>query len=635
MSYRLNKTNGELLVELVDGQVDTTSTDITLVGRNYKGFGEFLNENYIKILENFAKTSAPGNPLTGQLWYDTAEERLKIYNGETFKSAGGPVVSNVQPNLVIGDLWIDSENNKLYFFDGADLVLVGPNYDAAQGKTAFEAVTVLDNNSQDQTVLFLYIAGSLAGVLSSSTFIPLVNITGYPLNPDDLTIPRRQIIRQGFNPVNDNFWFRGTAQSTRSLISDAGEEFTEANFMKTDRNTTTSGNIKIRNSGGLSIGVADTEYLVLKIASEISTIETQRSNKDFTIRTRRGNSFDNAFYVNATQKRVGIFTNVPSTTFDVSGAGRFTGDLEVEGNLVVGGDTLFVDVQNLRIEDKQIELGIGSDSALITEQQADDAGIIVKVTGNDKSILWQYETGAWTSSEDWDLAAGKAFKINNVTKLSTDRLHDTVLYAEGLIRVGTLQELDVDNINLDGSTITTSAGLNVISSGDITVNGQKITGVATPIDSDPNNTVANKEYVIESIDKEPVVVSLDVTGYTNPTGLPTQANPNLNGPYNNVKTILDFMYPASEKFQGAVARIVCTSYTGATVSGININDAADKSYVNLYVDPEDSTTPQFESALRDIAFDTVSGVANLTPIRATMEFRVNSGVWEWVRTTAL
>src|SRR6056297_1127537 len=139
MSYQINKTNGELLVELVDGQIDTTSTDITLVGRNYKGFGEVLNENFIKLLENFAKTSAPGSPLVGQLWYDTAEERLKIYTGETFRSASGAVISQTRPNLVAGDLWIDSLNNKLYFFAGADVVLVGPQYNAAQGKTGTEA----------------------------------------------------------------------------------------------------------------------------------------------------------------------------------------------------------------------------------------------------------------------------------------------------------------------------------------------------------------------------------------------------------------------------------------------------------------------------------------------------------------
>jgi hypothetical protein len=627
MSYRLNKTNGELLIELVDGQIDATSTDLVLVGRNYKGFGEFLNENYIKLLENFAKTSAPGKPLTGQLWYDTAEERLKIYNGETFKSAGGPVVSNVRPNLVIGDLWIDSENNKLYFFDGSDLVLVGPNYDAAQGKTGFEAVTILDRNSQDQTVLYMYVAGQLTGVISRTTFIPLVNIVGYPLNPDDLSTPRRQIVYQGLNPVNEDFWFRGTSQSTRSLISDAGEEFTEANFMKTDRNTTTTGNIKIRNSGGLSIGISDTEYLVLKIASEISTIETQRSNRDFTIRTRRGNSFDNAFYVDATNKRAGIWTVTPTVDFDVNGSGRFTGDLEVEGNLLVTGNTTYLDVATLRVEDKNIELAYKSDSTLITPQEADGAGIIVRMEGDSKTLTWEYETSAWTSSENFDLVSGKVYKINNVTKLSANRLDDSILYAEGLISIGTLVQLNVDNFNFNGSNITVSAPLGISSTGTITINNQNITGVLDPV---TNFDVANKRYVDQTVASEPVVLSLDVTGLSNPN-----ASFASTGPYNDVIAVLNFMYPASEKQSGTVARVYGISYTGTTVSGINVTAAANKSYVSVYVDPEDSTTPQLESVLQDINFTTVSGVANLSPSRGTMEFIVNGGVWQWVRTNPI
>jgi hypothetical protein len=627
MSYRLNKTNGELLIELVDGQIDNTSTDLILVGRNYKGFGEFLNENYIKLLENFAKTSAPGKPLTGQLWYDTAEERLKIYNGETFKSAGGPVVSNVRPNLVLGDLWIDSENNKLYFFDGSDLVLVGPNYDAGQGKTGFEAVTILDNNSQDQTVLYMYVAGQLTGVISRTTFIPLVNIVGYPLNPDDLSTPRRQIVRQGLNPVNPEFWFRGTAQSTRSLISDAGEEFTEANFMKTDRNTTTTGNIKIRNSGGLSIGISDTEYLVLKIASEISTIETQRSNRDFTIRTRRGNSFDNALYIDATNKRAGIWTVTPSTDLDVNGSARFTGDVEIEGNLTVSGETLFLDVQNLRIEDKTIELAYTSDSTLLTPAEADGAGIIIRMQGDSKTLTWEYETGAWTSSEDFNLLSGKSYKIGNVTKLSSDRLDDSILYAEGLISIGTLVQLNVDNFNFNGSNMTVSGPLGISSVGTIVINNQNITGVLDPVG---NFDVSNKRYVDQTIASEPLVLSLDLTGFSNPS-----ASFSSDGPYNDVLSILNFLYPASEKQNGTVARIYGLSYTGTTVSGINVTAAANKSYVSVYVDPEDSTTPQLESVLQDINFSPVSGVANLSPSRGTMEFVVNSGVWQWVRTNPL
>ena len=56
MSYKLNKTDGSLLVDLVDGQLDTTSSDLTLIGRNYSGFGEVLNENFIQLLENFANS---------------------------------------------------------------------------------------------------------------------------------------------------------------------------------------------------------------------------------------------------------------------------------------------------------------------------------------------------------------------------------------------------------------------------------------------------------------------------------------------------------------------------------------------------------------------------------------------------
>ena len=74
MSYRINKTNGDLLVDLVDGQIDVSTSSLTLVGRNYTGFGEAFNENFVKLLENFSSTTAPNTPITGQLWFDTQEK---------------------------------------------------------------------------------------------------------------------------------------------------------------------------------------------------------------------------------------------------------------------------------------------------------------------------------------------------------------------------------------------------------------------------------------------------------------------------------------------------------------------------------------------------------------------------------
>jgi hypothetical protein len=146
MSYNLNKTDGSLLVELVDGRLDNSTTDLSLIGKNYKGFGEFLNENFIALLENFANTAPPSNPIKGQVWYDTSEGRLKVYDGTTFRSTDSTIFSSTQPaSLTQGDIWIDGTNSQMYFWDGSSLVLVGPQYSKTQTRSGNDVATVKDN----------------------------------------------------------------------------------------------------------------------------------------------------------------------------------------------------------------------------------------------------------------------------------------------------------------------------------------------------------------------------------------------------------------------------------------------------------------------------------------------------------
>ena len=90
MAYTINKTDGTALVTVADGAINTTYS-ITLIGKNYAGYGEVLNENQIKLSENFANTTAnaPASPLTGQTFYDTTTNQLKVYDGAQFKTCLG------------------------------------------------------------------------------------------------------------------------------------------------------------------------------------------------------------------------------------------------------------------------------------------------------------------------------------------------------------------------------------------------------------------------------------------------------------------------------------------------------------------------------------------------------------------
>lgn len=617
MSYKLNKSDGELLVELADGIIDTTTTDITLVGKNYRGFGEFINENFIKVVENFAGTQTPGNPLTGQIWYDSGEARLKLYDGTTFRTAGGPIVSNTRPNMVAGDIWIDNENNKMYFFDGTDLVLVGPDYDAGQGQTGFEVASVIDISARERVVLKIFIGGTLFGVITKEEFRLAGDnkIPGFPDDAEDIVIPKRQLYRQGFNLVDANFIYRGTSQEALSLIDPDGTAFTSADFLPTGANGETTGSIRIKNSAGLSVGIADTEYMTLKIVGTTTTLETQQSGTDIALRTRSGNSFSNALKIVSATNRVGMFTDDPQYTLDLSGDFRATGDAIIEGNLRVNGDATYVNVTNIAVEDKSIELGQG-EGPLGSDTDVDNGGIIIKSDGGDKTILYKQATDSFSANLNWNIESGREFKINDNSVLSATALGTGVTTALGLAQVGTLTDLQVDNIELDGTTIsTTGAGLTIDSSGDVSVSNNKIVDVLNPTAA---TDAATKSYVDTQIDSEPVVFMLDTTGLTQPT---------TGNPYDDVKAILETLYSATEKENGTRARIHCTSYSNVQVTGIDVQSAMSKSYLSVLTD--DSTA---QSVVQDVNFSPVNANANLTPTRQTMTFEVNGGAWNWIGT---
>jgi hypothetical protein len=171
MAYQINKSDGSIVATVADGQVDQLSTDITLVGKNYSGFGEALNENFIKILENFAGTSIPTKPIRGQLWFDVSELKLKIYSGSEFVPVSSATISNTQPGtLGVGDLWFNNVDKQLYFYDGTTTILLAPLYSQSQGVSGLKVVSILDNQNQTRVFTYFYNMSYLSNVYLYYTF---------------------------------------------------------------------------------------------------------------------------------------------------------------------------------------------------------------------------------------------------------------------------------------------------------------------------------------------------------------------------------------------------------------------------------------------------------------------------------
>lgn len=627
MSYQLNKTDGTLLTDLIDGQIDTNSTNLVLIGRNYTGYGEYFNENFIKLLENFSNTAAPSNPLTGQLWWDSTEQRLKVYDGSVWKSSGGPIVQNTRPQMVAGDLWIDNLNNQVYAFDGTDLMLMGPQYTQSQGKSGFEIGSILDSQSRSRTVVYLYVGGILSAVISNIEFTPQYaqRVLGLVTNSNP-----NGIIKVGHNIIDtDNFKYRGIAESANALVTLAGIVRTADSFLPSAANGITTGTLTIQNSGGLTIGLSQNN--VQKVVGPRFYIENQLTDHDLSLRVKSttfGAISVDAIYIDASTARVGIFTTnrLPEYTLDVEG------DLRVTGDLIVEGDRVALNVQTLRVEDKIIEIGVLSDSTELTDALADSAGIQVNSSNGSKDILWKIATNAFTSNVNFDLLnISQTYKIGGVDKLKNDALVN-VTKALDLDQIGTLTVLQVDEININGKiirstndmAIISTSGIAITAGGDINVtDNQKITGVSKAVSArkatelsiteSADSTVTTKEYVDEEIAIETIVFSMDITGLGTGTTL-----------QNTVAGYLNDLYPAVSLNTSKIARIHTTSYAGATVEGVDVESAKNVSYIAV-----DSNGTQNESVVQDIVFDAqgASGTVVLTPARTVMIYRSNGTTW--------
>ena len=325
MAYKINNTFGTLLVTLADGTIDTATTDITLIGKGYAGFGERLNENLIKMLENFNNTTAPSNKQQGQIWFDQTNKQINVYTGAKWKPIGSPTNSAIAPtNSVQGDLWFDTTNTQLYVHTGSAWTLIGPTTVSGSGVTQMVPEVVRDNTGVNRSILKMVTEDVVVGIVSNLAFTPSTS----EANAVALTSAGFSAVAQGvqLSSTVSSAKFRGTATD-----SDALGGIAVANFLRSDANDSTTGHLEILNDNGLRIGAG-------------ADIEMTMTGDDFTIANVTSDG-DINFKVND--------GGVTKTVMTMMGD---SGDVRIQGNLTIDGDTVTSNTSTLTVEDNIIEL---------------------------------------------------------------------------------------------------------------------------------------------------------------------------------------------------------------------------------------------------------------------------------------
>jgi hypothetical protein len=355
MAYTINLTDGTIFATIADGTINTSSS-MTLIGKNYAGYGDFLDENFIHLLENGSNTTPPGAPLTGQLWWDKTNSLLKVYNGSVFKTISAATSSATAPTSnVTGDLWYDTTNAQLKVWTGSAWLLVGPAFTSGTGVTGAIVDTIVDNVSVSHVVIKLFVEDSVVGIVSKdAAFTPQAALSGFTTVRPGITL---STLIGSQVPL-----FQGTATNAQSL-----DGFDPTEFMKTNTNTSTTGTLGVLNDSGMTVG-ADQD-LRLSISGTTATISNQTSNGNI------------AFSVN--------IGGTPTTVMNINGANGTISGNQINANYADVAERFEADVVDLP-PGTVVELGGDKE---ITQVQAELSDKVFGVISTRAAYLMNSQAG--------------------------------------------------------------------------------------------------------------------------------------------------------------------------------------------------------------------------------------------------
>lgn len=237
MAYQIDKSDGQSVTVVQDGTLNTT-LDIKLVGKDYPGYGEIQNENFVFMLENFAGISPPPRPMNGQLWYDTTHKKVKFYDkvSLTWKASSGSEVAATAPaDQVPGDLWFDSVNQQLFVRgSSSNYLLVGPDSVTGFGATQFRSRRIIDSSLVPHPIIEGLVDGVPIVVINQSASLITLDLVN---EPTLATGGRFHFLKSGVNlaftddngvGTDNNIRFYGTATNADRLGGNLASDYVTA-----------------------------------------------------------------------------------------------------------------------------------------------------------------------------------------------------------------------------------------------------------------------------------------------------------------------------------------------------------------------------------------------------------------------
>lgn len=602
MAYQINKTDGTIVATVADGQIDDRSTAITLIGKNYSGFGEIFNENLIQLLENFADSTPPDNPIRGQIWFDSSQSKLKVYNGLDFVPVSSATISGSQPStLATGDLWYDNVRQQLFFFDGTAAVLLAPSYSSSQSLSGIRVDTILDTLNQTRVITSLYNNGILLGIFAKDSFTPKVAIIGFTGS-----------IEPGFNAGTlANFKIRATCTNSDSLGGAAS-----TTYVRTDSSNAINGQLQITVDSGLIVGSAGQGLLFVNSGDLV--LANSSSDKNITLSVNKAATQENAVVINAAARTIGLYPTIPSSTVNVGGNLVVTGDLTVEGTTTTLNTSIFT------VEDKNVVI---ANVASPSNSTADGAGITIKGT-TDKTISYSESSNWLAVSDTVNLAAGKALYIGGTKVIDGNSLGSAITSIPGVSSFGTQTVVNigpgapaVTQMRLENHRISTVSSnydieLEPDGTGNVVLIGSpRITGMANPTSA---QDAATKEYTDNRIESRPLIFSIDISDGKSNTYI--------------IANILNNLSPVSEYRTGTYARILC-SLISNNAQTLEINSLPPALSTSAFLTNLGGAS---SLAITNISFPTATIAASSVSVTRIIKlFQIVGGVWAWQSDTVL